>query len=230
MEKTIVIYNSDETEMYIHQNTPDFISREIKSHRKFYEHELLDFLRVKFPNQRNIIDIGANIGNHSLFFAKYMNCETVFSFEPFPDNITIFKTNLRDYTEKCILFETALSDKNATRVLYNTGVGNFGGISFNCEPHSYVANPSIECRTLDTFMLNNVSFIKIDVENHENEVLDGARETILRNRPIIILENSYYYFSHLFPDPEPHRGLLELNYKKVYSNIRGSSMDLWIPE
>ena len=41
---------------------------------------------------------------------------------------------------------------------------------------------------LDSLHLNNVSFIKIDVENAENQVLQGARQTILHNRPIIILE------------------------------------------
>ena len=45
-----------------------------------------------------------------------------------------------------------------------------------------------ELRTLDSFGFERVSVIKIDAEHYENEVLDGAVETIRRNRPVIILE------------------------------------------
>ena len=41
---------------------------------------------------------------------------------------------------------------------------------------------------LDEFHLDNVSFIKIDTENFELQVLEGARETILRNKPVLIVE------------------------------------------
>jgi hypothetical protein len=46
----------------------------------------------------------------------------------------------------------------------------------------------VEIRTLDDFGLMNVSFVKADVEGSEREVLDGARATIARDRPIILLE------------------------------------------
>lgn len=60
----------------------------------FYEYNLLTFLREKFNNQKNILDICANIGNHSLFFAKYFNCNQIYSFEPIPKNIELFRHNL----------------------------------------------------------------------------------------------------------------------------------------
>ena len=43
-------------------------------------------------------------------------------------------------------------------------------------------------RTLDSYNLHGVSFIKMDVENFEDEVLDGAKKTLRENRPIIFLE------------------------------------------
>jgi hypothetical protein len=46
----------------------------------------------------------------------------------------------------------------------------------------------VEIRTLDDFGLMNVRFIKADVEGSEREVLDGARATLARDRPIILLE------------------------------------------
>ena len=59
--------------------------------------------------------------------------------------------------------------------------------------------------------------------------MDGARETILRNKPIIFIENLFYGYPNVCPDPNPHQKILnELNYTKIYSNIVGSFMDLWI--
>ena len=47
---------------------------------------------------------------------------------------------------------------------------------------------SIQCRTLDSFNLNNIDFIKIDVDGFEVKVLGGAIETITRNNPAINIE------------------------------------------
>ena len=46
----------------------------------------------------------------------------------------------------------------------------------------------VEVRRLDDFGFENVRFIKADVEGSEREVLDGARATIMRDRPVILLE------------------------------------------
>jgi hypothetical protein len=58
----------------------------------------------------------------------------------------------------------------------------------------------VEVRTLDEFDLTDVRFIKADVEGSEREVLDGARVTIARDRPIILLE----LLSGTYEDPRAH--------------------------
>ncbi|NBR78651.1 MAG: FkbM family methyltransferase, partial [Alphaproteobacteria bacterium] len=45
-----------------------------------------------------------------------------------------------------------------------------------------------ELRTIDSFGFRNVSLLKIDVESLEDQVLDGARETILESKPVILAE------------------------------------------
>jgi hypothetical protein len=115
-------------------------------------------------------------------------------------------------------------------VLYNSEHDNFGGFSLHKQSKSFEVCNEIEVSTLDNFNFNDITLIKIDVENHENEVLLGAKQTILKNKPIIVLENSYYYFSHIFPNPEPHKEMFdELGYVKLYSNVCRSSMDIWGP-
>ena len=52
---------------------------------------------------------------------------------------------------------------------------------------------------IDSLQLDNVSFIKIDVEQMENAVLDGAKQTILKNKPVILLEIKGGYFVDTAP-------------------------------
>ena len=106
-----------------------------------------------------------------------------------------------------------------------------GGISLYKENKSFIVKTTISVRTFDSFELHDITFMKIDVENHENEVLQGAKETILRCRPIILLENNNHFFPHIFPNPEPHKAVLEeFRYIKSQSNLCNSGMDLWIPK
>jgi FkbM family methyltransferase len=55
----------------------------------------------------------------------------------------------------------------------------------------------VDVRTLDSFALTNVQLIKVDVEGSELEVLEGARDTILRDHPALLLE----LLSGTYPDP-----------------------------
>ena len=60
-------------------------------------------------------------------------------------------------------------------------------------------------------------------------IASEGRETILRNKPIIFIENLHYGYPNVCPDPNPHQTILnELNYTKIQSNILGSFMDLWV--
>jgi len=116
-------------------------------------------------------------------------------------------------------------------VLYNSEQNNFGGFSLDKQEKSFEVVKEIDVVKLDNFNFTDITLIKIDVENHENQVLIGAKQTILNNKPIIVLENSYYYFSNLFPNPNPHKVILEeLGYTRIYSNVCESSMDIWAPK
>lgn len=46
----------------------------------------------------------------------------------------------------------------------------------------------VQIETLDNISINNIGFIKIDVEGHELEVINGARETLIKNKPILLIE------------------------------------------
>ena len=76
------------------------------------------------------------------------------------------------------------------------------------EGHAEIAGPGenvgddVLMRTIDSFNLQNVSLIKIDVENYEEEVLRAAKTTIRMNRPVILIEilgGSWFHIENVSP-------------------------------
>jgi len=223
-------YGNSSTQLTIYDKG-EIVSDNIVETNNFFEIHFLDYINQNHKNQTGILDIGANIGNHSLFFAKFLNCEMVHSFEPVKSNIELIKKNMENFKEKNVVYEIALSNKHGTMPLYNSQRENNGGFSLHSYSNgsSFVVKDLVDVITLDSLNLTNISMIKIDVENHENEVLQGGKQTILKNKPIIFIENLHYGYPNVCPNPNPHQEIFdELNYYKKESNILGSFMDLWV--
>lgn len=87
------------------------------------------------------------------------------------NNISFYWGGLGERNELVELPFLQSGNEGGTGLLLPKGTGNF-----------------IPLMTLDSLSLANVSLIKIDVENMEDQVLEGARETILKNRPVILIE------------------------------------------
>lgn len=132
-----------------------------------------------------VLDVGANIGTHTLAYAQY--AKHVIAFEPI---IGIFNVLCANLALNCIENVTPLSiaagDENkvvkAQSPDFNV-VNNFGAFS--------VGSGDFHCpvRTIDHLWLSDVTLIKIDVEGYELEVLRGAVETIARCKPALYVEN-----------------------------------------
>ena len=184
----------DNESIYVHSFPSEVISNHINYSKNYYENEFLEAIKDKYPNHINIIDIGANIGNHSQYFLRKLNCKKVYAFEPQDDNFNILKKNLEPFLNKGEAIKMALSDKNTEMPLYNSQKENYGGFSlFKYEyknmNKSFLVEEKIEVRTLDSYNLTDITMIKIDVENFELNVLKGGIETIKRNKPILFIEN-----------------------------------------
>lgn len=153
-----------------------------------YEKEELDVffdwmskLNVSFTDKL-AIDIGANIGNHSLYFADYF--ESVHSFEPNPRTFDVLSIN-SNLVGNIICHKIGLSDV-ARNSQIKTNVGNIGNSVVVDGADNGTVGISLE--TLDSFNLKKVGLIKIDVEGHEYKALLGAKTTISQNQPIILFE------------------------------------------
>jgi FkbM family methyltransferase len=133
--------------------------------------------------------IGANVG----FFAYPLAdiADRVLAFEPNPDYALFARWMSRDRAE---VHEVALSDASGRGTLYVPVSGQgvllhlAGSLKRSHFRFRNIKTYDVEIRTLDEMGLAGVRFVKADVEGGEREVLDGARATIARDRPIILLE------------------------------------------
>lgn len=154
----------------------------IRASGDFYEARILDYLAKRYREQHVIVDAGANIGNHSLYWAAFARPTAIHAFEPLPDNLRLLEANVEPYGT-VIVHPFALSDIEALLVM-RTVPTNMGA--------SAVADDGdvvVRARTLDSFELDDVTLLKIDVENHERQVLSGAQDTIARCHPAVLVED-----------------------------------------
>ena len=135
------------------------------------------------------IDIGANKGVYSYLLSRI--CRTVEAFEPNPKVCELLR---RCVPANVSVYEVALSNSNGAAEMllpiHRTGrFSNQGGTlqTKKVEGREFGTWP-VEQRRLDEYGFTEVSFIKIDVEGFELEVLEGAAETLARERPTLLIE------------------------------------------
>lgn len=193
----------------------DFIGIEVNSFG-LYESEdlfvLFKFLKPIIGDFQNAsaIDIGANIGNHSVYFANYF--DKIYSFEPNPSTFSLLKANSK-WQPKIVPLNYGLGEHNGT-FLMQEETENFGASAIvSLELERDASSVSVDIRTLDDHIADftNAAFMKIDVEGFEAKVLKGGEAFILANEPVIVLEQHWDDFSG---DTTPSIELLkQFNYK-----------------
>ena len=130
----------------LHEN--EIVSSVINNSNNFFEVKFLDFVRNNFQKQKTIIDIGANIGNHSLYFSEFLDYDEIVCFEPFEKNVELLKLNL--IGKNCRIMDYALSDSESEKILYNSQSNNFGGFSLHSYDGSKGENKSFMMRGMIT--------------------------------------------------------------------------------
>ena len=161
-----------------------------------YEEEILEAIMYFLSKQYNInsfetiLDIGANIGNHSLYFSK--KAKNVYAFEPNPNTFELLKFNTRN-NKNISIFNLGLYNKNCKKILIENSL-NIGQsflndtLGFKKDNHT---NYKVNLSRLDSIkelFKKNISLIKIDVEGSEWEVMSGGKDLIEKNLPLILFE------------------------------------------
>jgi len=200
-------------------NLNDFIDWSVFFYGAFARNEL-DLLRdaasvLKTQNRAplNFYDVGANVGQHTLFMSPYV--DRVIAFEPFAavrskllekvalnglKNVTTYPVGLGDVSAELDFFEPS-------------GAGNGLG-SFVIAPEANCKVEKLPVWNGDEFLKNNnlprIDIIKIDVEGFEFRVIAGLRDRLIKDRPVILMEISHaprtevsseaVFRQHLYPD------------------------------
>jgi FkbM family methyltransferase len=163
----------------------DVIQRNILTHHCFYEVRALQRVRSYIGPDSVVLDAGANIGNHTIFFAKICDAKEVVAFEVMRETFALLERNIRlNDLDNVRLFNAALGARQGYAKLSHFGQGNIGGASIKVieQPGAY------EVVTIDGLTLPALHFLKIDVEGGFLDVLQGASDTLTRLRPLIWIE------------------------------------------
>jgi FkbM family methyltransferase len=140
-----------------------------------------------------VIDVGANIGVHTIAFAQGVGSEgRVLAFEP---QRIVYQTlcgnvalNALDNVWAHNLAVSKLAGAISVPTIDYASAGNFGGVELGGGVSGAAGEP-VAVTTIDTFALPRCDFMKIDVEGMELDVFEGAIDTLRRFKPILYVEN-----------------------------------------
>ena len=158
-----------------------------RSHKSEIEMHLLPLLCC---NNKISLDIG---GAHGSYTANlYDKSLKVITFEPIPENINWINNMIKFTGINAIVQKFALSDHSGNTILQMVDK-SFGFSTIEKENdlskhNTNLSSINVEIRKLDDLLLDNIGFIKIDVEGHELSVLNGGMRTITSYLPNMLIE------------------------------------------
>ncbi len=162
-----------------------------------YEPRLVDICQQYLDKDKDVIDVGANVGFYTVMLAKSLNKGRVISIEPTPNALRRLKKNvvMNQVSNKVEIFEGVASNAMGT-IEINTIEGKEEYSSISAVQHREVSSlvqtsVKVNSTTLDELVKQkslNPGFIKIDVEGAENLVFEGAKEVLREKRPVILSE------------------------------------------
>jgi FkbM family methyltransferase len=120
-----------------------------------------------------IFDIGANVGNHAVYWAVNLKPVRIYAFEPVPATFQVLQRNIEiNHLQSCIVaINAAVGDVKETLSIERYSLQNIGGTSLRKDPSGRI--PAVRLDDFE-FPEGRVDFVKIDVEGFERHVVTGA--------------------------------------------------------
>ena len=178
-------------------DNPEDIIQKILMSGVFYEKDYLDLMKTHCPADATILDLGANIGNHTVYFSKFFNAKTIYAIEPLPRAYKMLLANIAlNYCHNVNVDHIGLAVGNRECIGYPLtlyGKDNLGSTMLNPNPLTDVdpgdIHDPVQVVRGDTLFKDiHVDFIKMDIEAMELVALEGLEETINRCRPAMFIE------------------------------------------
>ena len=172
----------------------DIIQKKIVVGRKYYEQENLDFICKNWNNgiigakikDYAVLDIGANIGNHTLYFLNECDACFVHCFEPIEDTFNILNNNIKlnQLENRTRLYNMAIGRDVGNALVTRYNRSNIGATTLTMSEKG-----EIKVINIDSIKFGEkIGLVKIDVEGFEIEVLYGMLETLRKQMPYMMIE------------------------------------------
>jgi FkbM family methyltransferase len=170
--------------------TDAHVGRSLDTYGEWAESEL-QLLGALIKPGDVVVDVGANLGTHAVFFAQKVGPGgAVFAFEPQRLMHQLLNTNatLNGLTSLRAIHGAVGATPGALVVpdIDYSAPGNFGGLRLG----DWKQGETVPVFTLDALGLRKCALLKIDVEGMEGAVLDGARAFIAGTKPVIFFEHN----------------------------------------
>ena len=179
IENNRLLFNSIENDM---------ISRMLSTGER-YESHIFDICEVLLVPTDNVIDIGANIGVHTITFASLVKLGTVTAFEPSGVMFNLLQKNILDNGVKnAFVYKYAIEDKFGVNYISTEDFSKSEPNTGNQRITNNSSGENVMSFQLDYFKFESVKLVKMDIQGSELRAINGMQSFILKNRPFIILE------------------------------------------
>jgi FkbM family methyltransferase len=154
--------------------------------------ELVNKLKNIIPEGGVVVEVGSNIGTHTVPIAQYLGPNgKVYAFEPQRLIFQLLCANLIcNEVYNVFAYNAAVGDRPAEVLVPDLDIGgeeNFGAVQVAGNE-----GLKVELMTIDQLKLDRCDFIKIDAQNFEPQVMLGSFDTINKFSPVIYLEYNYH--------------------------------------
>lgn len=140
-----------------------------------------------------VVDVGANVGFYTKRLAELVGSEgRVLAFEPVPETFALLTSNIALCgLSNVSLFNAAVSESTSLAGISIPDYSDTKQLNYYQAHLTSLADSELRILTLslDSIQIpSRVRLIKIDAEGHEYSVIQGMKKTVLRDRPILIVE------------------------------------------
>lgn len=216
-----------------------YVSRSLSTYGEYVHAENEVFSQIVKPGM-TVVEVGANIGAHAVTLARACAPGPYYGFEPQQRVFQVLTANaVINGITNALLYPEAIGDREGMMVIDQpdySAAGNFGSVSLDSKNQQPRRRLPVRVSKLDSWGLSACHLLKIDVEGWECQVIEGAKGTISKHRPIIYTENdraktqgqliemiaglNYKLYWHVAPM------FRQSNFKGVTENVFGNTASL----
>ena len=232
--------------IFSYYTNDEYIGKSLSEYGEWSEIEII-LLKQLVKGNENIIEVGSNIGTHTIPLAKHvLNGGLVYAIEPQSQNYKLLSKNIKDNKLKNVkILKFAISSKQgeAYMNIFNENMTNNYGDS-KIFANNFRNSESVKVKTLDQLFyddnkeIKTIKLIKCDAQGQELNIILGSKKIINTHKPFLYLENDdintskalidkikemkYIMFWHLPPLYNPNNFLK--NSKNIFPKIISCNM------